>query len=111
MGQIVVVPLFVIVFLGVLWMWGRGMIIGVFILVGAILGPVVGFGVGVALSPDTGGMHELGQVASGVVGGSLGLLIGPILGGAFGWALKTWREREQQRTPSSLPPGGHSRGT
>lgn len=109
--QIVVIPLFVSVFLGVLWMWARGMIIGVFILVGAILGPVVGFGVGVALGPDTGGMHELEQVASGFVGGFLGLLIGPILGGAYGWAFKERREREQHRTPSSLPPGEHSQGT
>jgi hypothetical protein len=84
---------------------------GVFILVGALLGAVVGFGVGVALGPDTGGMHELEQVASGFVGGSLGLLIGPILGGASGWAFKKRREREQHRTASSLLPGEHSRST
>jgi MFS family permease len=139
--------LFVIVFLGLLWMSMRGIIkplerekdlhvgsghwderlrehqdgravetpwiMGVFIVVGALLGAVVGFGVGVALGPgpEAGPMHGLEQFASGFVGGFLGLLIGPILGGAFGWAFKERREREQHRTPSSLPPGEHSRGT
>jgi hypothetical protein len=106
-GQIVVLALFVFAFLGILWMSARGMIIGVSILVGALLRVSFGFVVGVALGPDTSGMHELDQVASGFAGGILGLLIGPILGGAFGWAFKTWREREEHQPP----PAEHSRST
>lgn len=107
MGQTVFIALFVFVFLGILWMSARGMIIGVSILVGALMGVSFGFVVGVALGPDTGGMHELDQVASGFAGGILGLVIGPILGGAFGWAFKTWREREEHQPPLAE----HSRST
>jgi hypothetical protein len=111
--DIVVVPLLVIVFLGVPWMWARGMIIGASILVGALLGAVIGFGVGVALGPgpEAGVMHGVEQVVSGLVGGFFGLLIGPVLGGAAGFAFKKWREREQAWPPSSLPPDEHSRST
>lgn len=111
--QVVIVPLFVVVFLFVLWMWGRGMITGAFILLGAFLGTIVGFAVGVALGPgpEAGAMYGIEQAASGVVAGSFGLLTGSVLGGASAWVFKRRREREQHRTPSSLSPGEHTRST
>lgn len=90
-------------------MWAKRRIIAGSVLVGIPVGGIVGFWVGVSLGPgpEAGYMYGIEQLASGVVGGSVGLLIGPILGGITGWGLWEWRERH--RTPSvPSPPSGRS---
>jgi hypothetical protein len=72
------------------------MLIAAFVILGALLGGVVGFELGVAAvglpGPETRAMHGLDQFVSGLYGGFLGLIIGATLGGAVGSVLRSRRQ-------------------
>jgi hypothetical protein len=71
------------------------MLIAAFVILGALLGGVVGFEVGVAVGlpgPETRAMYGVEQFVSGLQSGFLGLLIGATLGGAVGLVLKSRRQ-------------------
>lgn len=95
----VVIPLLLAVLLLAVLLWTKRRIIAGSILLGALLGGVVGFWVGVALGPgsEAGSMYGIEQLASGTVVGSWGVLVGAILGGTSGWAFSAWRRRERHR--------------
>ena len=109
MFGIVVVAACFVTLLTVSWMWGRGMIIGGSILLGALVGVGVGFGIGVALGPgpEAGHMYGIEQLASGVTGAPTGSWSGPPSGASLAGSSRDCG-RGNSKASRVLPPPRYS---
>lgn len=77
-----------------------------FIILGALLGGVVGMGVGAAFPTpgcDVDPMCGLQQAANAMTGGVVGLLVGAVLGPIAGLLLIERRDRKRQQESGGAP--------